>query len=473
VSMAPSHPRLRGLVPDLFVLPLDDGRYLLYAPLVRAALETNTAGIALLTRIASGDHQTPATGHAAHFWTWLRQLEMLDPSAVLEPAGECTATFAPTRVTLFLTTACNLRCTYCYASAGDTPVRTMGWDVARAAMDFVQRNVVEAEAAKTELMFHGGGEPTTAWPMLTASVEYMQAFCRERHVDLSVSLSTNGVLRDAQVDYITRQCTSANVSYDGLPAVHDAQRPKVGGGGSAEDAVRTLRRFDAARFHYGVRMTVTERSVEQMVPSVEWLLAECRPAVIHLEPSFLMGRCAALNDPPPAFDTFLAGYRVCREIAGHAGVRLHYSGANLDSLTSHFCGVSQDGFAVTTEGTASACYEAFLEEDPRGQSEFFYGHLDRNTGQWVFDDDRIARLRQSTVRDKPFCQHCFVKWHCAGDCHHRAAESAQGARFQGTPRCRLNQELTKDLLLERVRAGGGAWKEESLQANHADQPPVP
>jgi uncharacterized protein len=217
-----------------------------------------------------------------------------------------------------------------------------------------------------------------------------------------------------------------------------------------------MRRFDEAGFSYGVRVTVTERSLPSMRKSVEYLAQNFRPTVIHLEPAFEMGRCTADGEPPPSFPAFLAGYRECRAVAAEHGVRLYYSGATLDKTTSHFCGVTQDSFAVTTEGVVSSCYETFLEEDPRG-AEFFYGRLNPLVRRFEVNLDRLQALRGMHVQNKPYCADCFCRWHCAGDCHHKGA--GPGEEFRGTPRCMLNQELTKDLLIEKVRLGGGAWKE--------------
>jgi len=56
---------------------------------------------------------------------FLMELEIVDGGPEPHPITQFVGTPEPTLLTLFLTTACSLRCTYCYASAGDTPVRSM------------------------------------------------------------------------------------------------------------------------------------------------------------------------------------------------------------------------------------------------------------------------------------------------------------------------------------------------------------
>lgn len=72
----------------------------------------------------------------------------------------------------------------------------------------------------------------------------------------------------------------------------------------------------------------------------------------------------------------------------------------------------------------------------------------------------LAGLRRLSVEHKPFCQGCFAKWHCAGDCHHRTLSSSPKGVFRGSERCHITRELTKDLILERIQAtGAGFWHE--------------
>lgn len=446
------------LVTDLYAIPLAAGRFLIYAPLVRAAFQTSGHGVRLLRTLQAGSFPTAGGEAVRRFLALLRELEILEPGRVIEPVGEKTGPFAPTTATLFLTTACNLRCTYCYAAAGDAPADTMSWDVAVAAMSFIQRNALATGAKDVGLFFHGGGEPTVAWPLLQRCVAFMEDFARPRGIELRVAVATNGVLRDEQIDYLLAHASSLSISCDGMPTVQDALRPTAGGGGSSERVLHTLRRLDAARLDYGIRVTVTDRVLPVMVESIAWLAERFKPRLLHVEPAFRMGRCDTPGETVPEVERFLEEFRRCREAVRPSGVSLQYSGATLGHPTGHFCGVTNDNFAVTSEGIVTSCYEAFRAGDPRG-GDFFYGRLNRATCEWELDPDRIARLRAAHVRAKPWCQDCFLKWHCAGDCHHRTGEGLGSQGFHGTPRCHLNRELSKDLLLEYIRAGGGAWKE--------------
>ncbi len=89
----------------------------------------------------------------------LRHLEILDAGAEQLPITMLSGDPMPTMVTLFLTTACSLRCTYCYASAGDLPVQSMSLETAKRGIDCVAANAVRSKVPYFQVAYHGGGEP--------------------------------------------------------------------------------------------------------------------------------------------------------------------------------------------------------------------------------------------------------------------------------------------------------------------------
>lgn len=130
-------------------------------------------------------------------------------------------------------------------------------------------------------------------------------------------------------------------------------------------------------------------------------------------------------------------------VAARQGHSLSFSGARLGLLTNHFCGVSQDSFSLTADGNVSACYEVFLETLPR--AERFYGRFDADEQQFRFELPVLNKVpRRQTVDQHPFCDGCFAKWSCGGDCYHKAMAVNGTPEFKGTDRCHLIRELTQD-----------------------------
>ena len=70
---------------------------------------------------------------------FLRRLGIVD-ALEQPPVTKFEGQPKPTNLTLFMTTACNLRCTYCYAAAGDTPLKSMSLETAKRGIDYVSKN---------------------------------------------------------------------------------------------------------------------------------------------------------------------------------------------------------------------------------------------------------------------------------------------------------------------------------------------
>src|SRR5689334_5908199 len=108
---------------ELFVIPVD-GAHLVYAPLRQAAFLANASAVNKIADLQQGKlAERPVDDE--DFLEFLRRLEIVDGGEEVRPITTFSGMPKPTAVTLFLTTECNLRCTYCYASAGDTPVKRM------------------------------------------------------------------------------------------------------------------------------------------------------------------------------------------------------------------------------------------------------------------------------------------------------------------------------------------------------------
>jgi uncharacterized protein len=120
-------------------------------------------------------------------------------------------------------------------------------------------------------------------------------------------------------------------------------------------------------------------------------------------------------------------------------------------LSNHFCGITQDSFCLTADGHVSACYETFLEQNEWAR-RFFYGAYDPKEQTYAFDLPVLNDLRRQTVDHREFCRGCFAKWTCGGDCFHKSLSVNGAAEFAGSDRCHIIRELTKDQILDRIRA---------------------
>jgi uncharacterized protein len=455
---------------EIFAIPLpeapgsasDPDRYVLYAPLRQSAFIAHAEVVNALAELR--EPRDDGALHAAdeRLAGFLRSLGWIDAAVDRLPAPGPMGEPMPTSVTLFLTTGCSMRCTYCYAAAGDTPHESMPIEVARRGIDFVAGNAKRLGAERFSLAFHGGGEPTLNWRVLTSAYEYAKRRARELGLECTASTATNGVLNEVQIAWITRHLASASVSFDGDPEVQDSQRPLANGAASSERVLHTLARFDAAGFDYGIRVTVTAERIARLPQAIDFICRHTERAPIQVEPAYRMGRWK--EAPSAETAQFIERFRQAREVARGHGRTLGYSAARVGLLTRHFCGVSQDSFALSPGGNVSACFEVFSERSEFADT-FFYGRPAGEGGAgheapYAFDLQRLEALRALSVDRQPFCQGCFARWHCAGDCHRNALSVDASGQFQGSDRCHITRALTLDQILERIaeEEDGLAWR---------------
>jgi len=442
---------------ELFTIPLDGGKHLVYAPLRRAAFIGNTDTVNALVSIEQGNSDE-VNDIDTSVLEFLRALEILDSDPEIVPSTTFSGEPEPTYLTLFLTTQCNLRCTYCYAMAGDTPVTTMGIDVAMRGINFVSQNAKNKGESFFTLTFHGGGEPTVNWEVLTRSYEYANNRAKELELDLKAYSATNGVLSDRKIDWFLENLDGCSLSYDGLPDVHDTYRITDGGKGSSELVMHTIRRFDEAKFVYQLRVTVVEEQIESLVDSIDFICSNFNPKNIQVEPAFQLGRY--INEPSAESYGFIDNFRKARDVAAGYNVNVTFSGARIGTVTNHFCGVSQDGFSLSPDGNVSACYEVFSEENELAD-KFFYGKPSDQDAGYAFNYSVLDKLRKQTVEHREYCQDCFAKWSCGGDCYHKSLAETGSEEFMGSDRCIIIQELTKDQIVQKIVDSGGVFWHES------------
>ena len=423
---------------DVFALPHAEG-YIVYAPLAGRIVHANNACLRQLKRyLETGDAGAVDEVVAERLGglEWLKQSISPAPQPIDRP-------FAPSAVTLFMTTRCNLRCTYCYAQAGDFQPQDIQAPIYRAAIDLAAHHAAEKKQV-LRVGFHGGGEPTLAWDALTGAVEYSRKVAPPG-TDVNFGVSTNGVMPEEKAHYIATEIRNATLSFDGPPEIQDVQRPDINQGGSFDEVMRFISIMREHEAPVVVRCTVTARTVDRMPELVDWFAENTHCELVHFEPVFPRGRGAETPDTIPSHLDFAEGFIAALDRAREKDVKVRYSAARLLGTYTSFCGCSQDPLNVNPDGDVTACFEVCERTNPLADT-FFFAKFDINSGEFIIDWPRLHRLRGLTVHNKPLCQRCFAKWNCSGDCPVKSP--LQVIDFESSsPRCEMNQEITRGLLV--------------------------
>jgi len=152
-------------------------------------------------------------------------------------------------VTLGVTEACNLNCSYCvysgqYPQRRNASGRHMSWKTAQRAIDYLKRHN-RPELQSPVLGFYGG-EPLLRFPFVKRATAYAQSILpRDR---LGLTITTNGtVFTTEMLDFLETNQFSVLVSLDGPQQYHDRTRRTKDGTGSWRQVMRNL---ETIREHY-------------------------------------------------------------------------------------------------------------------------------------------------------------------------------------------------------------------------------
>jgi uncharacterized protein len=426
---------------EVFVIPHSD-QYIIYFPFLYTILLGNAALVNIVNKASDGEESALRRLHEI-----IGDEQKSPQFAARERQSLCIrrslVPFKPTSVSLFLTENCTLRCGYCYAHGGKSE-KEMPWDTVSGVINETFRNAISSGQDTVSINFHGG-DIGAAWPLFVRTREYLRYKEKLHRIRVVTSVGTNGVLDLKQRSWLIQNIDSATISLDGPPDIHDFYRRFRDGRPSSCFVLDTLRHFDKTKFKYGIRTTITSRSVARMEEIVSYICENSAAVNIKIEPMFPYGRADGADLRTPDSSEFVDNFRKAREVALAYDRRLSYSGARLEVLTNAFCRACGDSCVVTPAGDITSCYEVADAKDPLADV-FFFGRYDPRTRTLTVNEERRRRLNDLSVLDKEKCRNCFCKWHCAGDCPAKTLRAETTGNNNLSDRCFINRELTKDQL---------------------------
>src|SRR6056297_2167166 len=236
------------IVPDLFFIESIDDKFIYYSSLLARVylVDKEEKEIIEKGKVPKNKHKDFVDGKL-----------LVDKDKFLFPGCNLKEKFSqPEDLFIFLTSNCNLRCQYCFASGGEKR-KVIDFDFTKAGIDYVLEKNKEK---KINLYFHGGGEPTLAFDLLKKIVSY----AKSKADIIKLGLQTNGVAQKHVIDYLSNNKFRLSVSIDGPPSIQDKQRPQKGGGKSSFFTERTIKYLVQQNYPYlRARSTISQFSVDK------------------------------------------------------------------------------------------------------------------------------------------------------------------------------------------------------------------
>lgn len=359
--------------------------------------------------------------------------------------------FFPTTAVLCMTNACNFKCVYCYASAGNQRFRELPLMFGQKAIDIVYENAKQLNQKTFSVSFHGGGEPTLPFEKF----KKLTTYARTKNIPALIDLTSNGYWNKNKLEWILSNIDKLTISFDGIEEVQNSQRPLLNGNPTYSTVFDNLKLIDGYGIDYGIRFTVTDGNIDKLKESIEFLCNNTYCQNFQVEPSFNVGRAATDNSKLKNHEKFIDNFISAYEISLSYGRHLYYSGARPWIITDRFCAANYDALIVTPSGILTSCYEVSDEKHSLA-GYFLFGHIEHYLATMNYEL-RNQFLKKISERRKQ-CESCFCYWHCAGDCPAKTFSNSKNGHLHYSSRCRVNREITKELIFRKIVEGNGVMQ---------------
>ncbi len=157
------------------------------------------------------------------------------------------------QIILKLTTACNLRCSYC--SEGDQALERMPEEIFYKTVDELPALLDHVGAKSAEFLFHGGEPMLYGREALKRLIDYARAGLTD--YDVKFLMQTNGTLIDDDwIKFFRAEEIGAGISLDGYPEIHDQCRRTKDDRPTAELIIKNIDRLRAEGLNVGTLMVL-------------------------------------------------------------------------------------------------------------------------------------------------------------------------------------------------------------------------
>lgn len=330
-------------------------------------------------------------------------------------------------ISFFLTTRCNLCCTYCYNVKEREKLAEMSLplEIAKGGIDWYFKN-----NSSRHIRFYGPGEPSFELQLMKDITEYARKVGGD---SVTSEIQTNGIWNEETRNWILDNLNIVWMSFDGLPATHNKQRPlnkkysaQFGERTSAEiveDNTKWLiENKDNRNLNVGARVTMTDENIRQQIEMVDYFYSL---GIRHVWTNPLFARVGQVSfneckdREKNYFDmrTYVEEYLKAYEYAKGKGM---FWGSfliiNFDGECVHHCRSCTPVPHLTPDGYLSACDLVLLGREPQHMAPFVYGKWNSETKEFEIDMSKVKTLQDRRTDIMPHCQNCEAKNHCAGFC---------------------------------------------------------
>lgn len=334
-------------------------------------------------------------------------------------------------ITLFTTTECNLRCTYCYGLKIEND--ELDSESAKKIVDWF---LDQAYAKEKGISFYGG-EPFLKWDLIKKIVNY----AKEKCPSMKFSATTNGTLLDKEkVDFINEHFSNLTISIDGDKDTHNLHRKTIDGSGSFD-----LIDFDLIskiKVDFFINSVVTPKTVMNVYSNAVFFHKKKIKQMITLSPDFDWTD-EKITIYLKQFERLSEYYVWCYENNKNPEFVNIFDQLmkvrNSKSKRDYSCGAGRNSFTITPSGDVYPCHRFYTDKIMKLGNIF--GEIDLK---------ELEDRNYFKIRDGEKCEKCSVKKFCF-PCPY--VYEATGIAVESRPICRVYKFMFQlpDKIIKRLK----------------------
>ena len=364
-------------------------------------------------------------------------------------------------LSFFLTTRCNLCCSYCYNAKERNAIeeKTLPLEIAKAGIDWYFN-----QNDSRHIRFYGPGEPTQEFERLKEITAYAKAH-PNRGEKVTIEIQTNGVFTEDVRNWALDNFNIMWMSFDGMKDVQSHNRPlnslfsslfnNRSSADVLEDNVKWLISNKGDRnLMVGARVTITDININRQTEMVDYFY-DLGIRYVWTNPLFhSVGKVPVCLDEKKKqayhfnMDLYLDNYLKAYEYAKSKGVFWgSFLAINFDGESPYHCRCCTPLSAphLTPDGYISACDMVVLGEKPYHMSPFIVGKWDADTHEFWIDVEKVKVLENRKSTEMSHCRNCPVKLHCGGCCLGETVNEFGRLDGQNVVKCRAIRKLYEKL----------------------------
>ena len=342
-------------------------------------------------------------------------------------------------MTFILTSACNLKCKYCYG-AGEWLQTTMDYKKAKTAIDFL----LEHRASSRLTIIFFGGEPLLNYSLMEQIVFYCKEIEQSVDVRFDYSITTNGTMIDEKTaSFFKENNFHINVSIDGDKETHDKCRYNSSGQGTYDAVVQGIHKISPYKRTARGTMTKNNTNVYELFHSLESI------GFFNIHFEIVTSGEKEIRLGQKDIDNYIKKYKdLCKEafniiVSGESNWKSKIYGPIKDDLEklsqqtfrTHFCKAAKQYVAVDTDGRLYPCHR-------------YIGNPLYSIGDIVsgFNTTR-NRYINSDIFSKKRCESCWIRYLCGGGCDNEAEMLNGDITIPVAIKCEIRKRMLHEALV--------------------------